>query len=113
MSKVQSIIFLAMALLALQVNSFSLQFMGNMKHPDVPDACLHEEYNITVPVNTTVYPTNLEDVCFKVYCAEDFVLQIKNCDKMMANRNCDLSPYDYSKPYPLCCPKMQCKHNIF
>ncbi|KAM7347143.1 uncharacterized protein ACRADG_006805 [Cochliomyia hominivorax] len=101
-----------LAFFVWDVTTFSLQFMGNMKHPDLPNHCYFEEYNITVPVNHTVYPTNLDSVCFKVYCREDYVLQIKHCDRVMTHRYCNESPYDFSKPYPQCCPIIKCKNDI-
>ncbi|XP_065365656.1 uncharacterized protein LOC135958693 [Calliphora vicina] len=112
MSHKHQILVVILAAFAWSVTSFSLQFLGNMKHPDLPDYCYFEEYNISIPVNKTIYPTDMDAVCFKVYCREDFVLQIKHCDRVMAHRHCDESPYDYSKPYPQCCPIIKCKNDV-
>ncbi|XP_075155960.1 uncharacterized protein LOC142229294 isoform X1 [Haematobia irritans] len=101
-----------LALMVLEVAAcFTTQYLGNAVHPSLTDHCFHEDYNLTVPVEMTIYPTNIESKCFKVHCRSDFVLEMKHCDRY-PNYCTESSPYDYTKPYPDCCPKVECKQNL-
>uniref|UniRef100_W8BGN8 Single domain-containing protein n=1 Tax=Ceratitis capitata TaxID=7213 RepID=W8BGN8_CERCA len=88
--------------------AFSTQYYGNTKHPIQPKHCYYEELDLAVPVNKTLYPTDIEFECITVTCRHDYVLMIKHCDRYLLRPGCIEKPPDYSKPYPDCCTQIKC-----
>uniref|UniRef100_A0A1I8N7R8 Single domain-containing protein n=1 Tax=Musca domestica TaxID=7370 RepID=A0A1I8N7R8_MUSDO len=99
-------IFFALVVLKV-VACFSTQYLGNAVHPTLENHCFYEEYNLTIPLGETQHPTDIEYECFKIHCRSDYVLEIKHCDRY-PNYCIEKTDYDYSKPYPSCCPKIKC-----
>ncbi|XP_054729992.1 uncharacterized protein LOC129238823 [Anastrepha obliqua] len=100
-------ILLIFALLPLSC-SFSTQYLGNRKHTVLPDHCYYEELELAVPVNETLYPTDIEFQCITVTCRQDHVLLIKHCDRYLLRHGCIEQPPDYSERYPDCCAQVKC-----
>ncbi|XP_011291121.2 uncharacterized protein LOC105261609 [Musca domestica] len=73
-------------------------YLGNRRHPTLPGHCFYEEYNLTIKVNQTSYPRNVNN-CFKVFCRDDFVLRLNHCPR----RANPCRRTDLSKPFPQCC----------
>ncbi|XP_065365729.1 uncharacterized protein LOC135958762 [Calliphora vicina] len=107
-------VFLALlAVVAVNAMGFSLQYKGNMRHPELPNHCYFTEHDLTIPINETVYPTNLKYTCVKVLCREDFVLEIRHCQNLDPHHICQHTAYDYTKPYPDCCPIVTCEDRVY
>uniref|UniRef100_A0A1B0G1D0 Single domain-containing protein n=1 Tax=Glossina morsitans morsitans TaxID=37546 RepID=A0A1B0G1D0_GLOMM len=96
--------------LIIMTNGFSSQYYGNTKHKIMSNHCYQEELGLLVPINETLYPTNIEYMCIKAYCRDDYVLILKHCDRILLNPYCRQTTYDYTKPYPDCCPKLYCNY---
>ncbi|TMW48410.1 hypothetical protein DOY81_006500 [Sarcophaga bullata] len=96
------------ALMVLNVEATTLQYKGNMKHPELDNHCYFTEHKLSIKVNETAFPTNLDKACIRVFCRDDYVLEIKHCDKIAPNQGCHYSANDYTKPYPECCPLVTC-----
>uniref|UniRef100_A0A034WMR4 Single domain-containing protein n=2 Tax=Bactrocera dorsalis TaxID=27457 RepID=A0A034WMR4_BACDO len=88
--------------------TFSTQYYGNTKHTALPNHCYYEELKLAVPVNDTLYPTDIEFQCITVSCRHDYVLVIKHCDRYLLRHGCIEQPPDYSRPYPDCCTQIKC-----
>uniref|UniRef100_A0A1B0ALP6 Single domain-containing protein n=1 Tax=Glossina palpalis gambiensis TaxID=67801 RepID=A0A1B0ALP6_9MUSC len=48
-------------------------------------------------------------VKYDVY-RDDYVLILKHCDRILLNPYCRQTTYDYTRPYPDCCPKLYCNY---
>ncbi|XP_017476660.1 PREDICTED: uncharacterized protein LOC108366711 [Rhagoletis zephyria] len=88
--------------------TFSTQYYGNTRHPVLPAHCYYEELELAVPVNETLYPTDIKFHCITVTCRHDYVLIIKHCDRYLLRHGCTEQPPDYSRPYPNCCVQIKC-----
>ncbi|KAI8120601.1 hypothetical protein CVS40_8124 [Lucilia cuprina] len=112
MFKLQQVFLTLIAVAAVNAASFSLQYKGNMRHPDLPNHCYFTEHDLTIPFNKTLYPTNLKNTCIKVFCREDYVLEIRHCENLAPNRICHHTAYDYTQPFPDCCPIVTCEDRV-
>uniref|UniRef100_A0A1I8Q0Y5 Single domain-containing protein n=1 Tax=Stomoxys calcitrans TaxID=35570 RepID=A0A1I8Q0Y5_STOCA len=66
------------------------------------DHCYFKDHNLTIKVNETIFPTNIEDYCYKMFCRrfeDDYVIDVSFCPG--ATLVC--GKRDYSKPFPECC----------
>ncbi|KAM7347142.1 uncharacterized protein ACRADG_006804 [Cochliomyia hominivorax] len=109
--------FLAILALAFIIQAglgagISFIYRGGKKHPTLDNHCYFDEHKLTIAVNETIFPTNLENTCVRVRCREDYVLELKYCPKYNPSIPCDISPNDYSKPYPDCCPVITCNGRV-
>ncbi|XP_075156124.1 uncharacterized protein LOC142229450 [Haematobia irritans] len=73
-------------------------YFGNKRHPTLNGHCYDDDNDLTIKINETVYPTNIQWKCFSIFCREDYVLQINNCPRHQMR-----CIQDFSKPYPECC----------
>ncbi|XP_073829688.1 uncharacterized protein [Musca autumnalis] len=90
---------IACALLAfLAMVTSQATYLGNRRHPTLADYCYYEDYNLTIRINETAYPQNVNS-CFKVFCREDYVLRLNHCPR----RAIPCERTDLSKPFPQCC----------
>ena len=89
------------ALMLLNVEGTTLQYKGNMKHPgkhsdnemefflnffnfffvffylELDNHCYFTEHKLSIKVNETAFPFNLDKACIRVFCRDDYVLEIK------------------------------------
>ncbi|XP_075155978.1 uncharacterized protein LOC142229313 [Haematobia irritans] len=85
--------------LLIVVTSQGFRSYGNRKHPTLDNHCYDEDHKLTFKVNETIYPTNIEYLCVKMYCREDYIVDASYCTR--GTPTCGKP--DYSKPYPECC----------
>uniref|UniRef100_A0A1I8Q0X9 Single domain-containing protein n=1 Tax=Stomoxys calcitrans TaxID=35570 RepID=A0A1I8Q0X9_STOCA len=93
---------LLLALLAPTIKARDFQSYGHKKHPTLDDHCYFKDHNLTIKVNETIFPTNIEDYCYKMFCRrfeDDYVIDVSFCPG--ATLVC--GKRDYSKPFPECC----------
>ncbi|XP_058832591.1 uncharacterized protein LOC131690682 [Topomyia yanbarensis] len=81
-----------------------VRYSPNATHPDYPNQCFDAIGQIHVDVGTTVHNKH----CERVTCYEDYSMSITGCGVIAASSQCQLTPTDYEKPYPDCCPRMDC-----
>ncbi|KFB36815.1 AGAP010047-PA-like protein [Anopheles sinensis] len=73
----------------------------NAKSADKPGHCFDDQLKITVPVNKIRQRTGR---CESMSCGSDYSLQVAGCGAVAAGPGFVITPTDYSKPYPECCP---------
>lgn len=78
--------------------------LPNATNPDYPGECFDPESEIHLLINTTKY----NNKCERLDCRDDFTLTFSGCGIIAPPEGCHLSPVDYSKQYPDCCPKPIC-----
>lgn len=44
---------------------------------DLPDHCYIKDFNISFPINETIYPTSLENICISLECREKYLVVIQ------------------------------------
>ncbi|XP_059223605.1 uncharacterized protein LOC106084114 [Stomoxys calcitrans] len=75
---------------------------GHKRHPTLDNHCYYEDHNLTIKVNETIFPTNIEHYCYKMFCRrfeDDYVVDASYCPRGAPV----CGKPDYSKPFPECC----------
>ncbi|XP_013103057.1 uncharacterized protein LOC106084124 [Stomoxys calcitrans] len=100
MSHKQYIAILVLLAMVALATSQGFRSFGNKKHPTLDHHCYDEEHKLTIKVNDTIFPTGFEYQCFKMFCRDDYVLDVSYCPR--GTPTCGKKP-DFSKPFPECC----------
>uniref|UniRef100_A0A182JBF8 SVWC domain-containing protein n=1 Tax=Anopheles atroparvus TaxID=41427 RepID=A0A182JBF8_ANOAO len=101
---VMSLVILMVAIISLIPAARAYVYIvPDAKSPDQEGQCYDTQLKIAVPMNEIRQRTGR---CESMSCGKDYSLSVVGCGAIGAGPGFIITPTDYSKPYPECCPQL-------
>uniref|UniRef100_A0A182XHB4 SVWC domain-containing protein n=1 Tax=Anopheles quadriannulatus TaxID=34691 RepID=A0A182XHB4_ANOQN len=99
--KVVATLFLLQMIFLMPFSQAYVYIIPNAKSQVQEGSCYDESLKINVPVNEVRQRTGK---CESMSCSDDYSLHVAGCGSIAVGPGMIITPTDYSKPYPDCCP---------